>query len=174
MAELAPDEKRCPSCAEAVKAAALRCRFCGYDFERARVPAPAPQNVRQPSGCGVAVGAVLGLMLLVFIASSIFGGGKDTAPRGSTAPTETPMAQAPLTPEVRKQCAALMKQGADGGLIRKVDRGTNRLYVDEPTWREIGPDARGAVWWRDLETEMEFNEGSLMYAWMIVERVDAD
>ena len=45
---------------------------------------------------------------------------------------------------------------------------------EQRRWRYLGPDARGAVWWRDLETKMEFSEASLMYAWSIVERVDAD
>ncbi|QRJ65707.1 hypothetical protein IWH25_10495 [Azospira restricta] len=35
-------------------------------------------------------------------------------------------------------------------------------------WRCLGADARGAVWWRDLENGQEFNEDSLMYAWRIV------
>lgn len=29
----AKDEKTCPQCAESVKAAAVKCRFCGYEFE---------------------------------------------------------------------------------------------------------------------------------------------
>jgi hypothetical protein len=45
---------------------------------------------------------------------------------------------------------------------------------EQRRWHCLGPDARGAVWWRDLETKMEFSEGSVMYAWSIVERVDAD
>jgi hypothetical protein len=45
---------------------------------------------------------------------------------------------------------------------------------EQRRWHCLGPDARGAFWWRDLETKMEFSEGSLMYAWAIVERVDAD
>lgn len=45
---------------------------------------------------------------------------------------------------------------------------------EQRRWRYLGPDARGTVWWRDLETKMEFSEGSVMYAWSIVERVDAD
>ena len=45
---------------------------------------------------------------------------------------------------------------------------------EQRRWHCLGPDARAAVWWRDLETKMEFSEGSVMYAWSIVERVDAD
>jgi len=41
-------------------------------------------------------------------------------------------------------------------------------------WHYLGPDARGAIWWRDLETGREFSESSLMYAWSIVERLPAD
>lgn len=41
---------------------------------------------------------------------------------------------------------------------------------EQRRWRYLGPDARGAVWWRDLETQMEFSESSVMYAWSIVER----
>lgn len=35
-------------------------------------------------------------------------------------------------------------------------------------WRCLGDDARGQPCWRDLESGMEFNEGSLMYAWRLV------
>ncbi len=34
-------------------------------------------------------------------------------------------------------------------------------------WRYLGPDASEQVWWRDMETGLEFNESSLMYAWQI-------
>lgn len=42
---------------------------------------------------------------------------------------------------------------------------------EQRRWRYLGPDVHGAVWWRDLETQMEFSESSVMYAWSIVERV---
>lgn len=45
---------------------------------------------------------------------------------------------------------------------------------EQRRWRYLGQDARGSVWWRDLETALEFNEGSLMYAWSIIERLGAD
>lgn len=39
-------------------------------------------------------------------------------------------------------------------------------------WRCLGADARSLTWWRDLESGQEFNEGSLMYAWQIVQAAD--
>lgn len=37
-------------------------------------------------------------------------------------------------------------------------------------WRYLGPDARSQIWWRDVESGLEFSESSLMYAWQIVSR----
>ncbi len=37
-------------------------------------------------------------------------------------------------------------------------------------WRYPGPDARSQIWWRDVESGLEFSESSLMYAWQIVSR----
>lgn len=34
-------------------------------------------------------------------------------------------------------------------------------------WRFEGADARGLVWWRDVDTGLSFSEASLMYAWQI-------
>jgi len=43
---------------------------------------------------------------------------------------------------------------------------------EQRRWRYLGQDKKGSAWWRDLETSLEFNEGSLMYAWQIVERLE--
>lgn len=34
-------------------------------------------------------------------------------------------------------------------------------------WKYLGPDSRTQVWWLDMETNQEFSESSLMYAWRI-------
>jgi hypothetical protein len=43
---------------------------------------------------------------------------------------------------------------------------------EQRRWHYLEADARGAVWWRDLETKVEFSENSVMYAWAIVQRLE--
>lgn len=68
---LGADEKICPMCAETVKSAAVRCRFCNYDFTgRSQIIAAAPTKDDRP---GIAVGWVLaglGAFLLISYCSS--------------------------------------------------------------------------------------------------------
>jgi hypothetical protein len=60
----------------------------------------------------------------------------------------------------------MIKPEADATYVIKLCSGEQRR------WRFLGQDRQGAAWWRDLETSLEFNEGSLMYAWQIVERLE--
>ena len=39
---------------------------------------------------------------------------------------------------------------------------------EERRWRYEGSDARGAVWWRDVETGASFSESSLLYVWEVL------
>lgn len=39
-------------------------------------------------------------------------------------------------------------------------------------WQYLGTDARSLVWWRDLDSRLEFNESSLMYAWRILDEIE--
>jgi len=39
-------------------------------------------------------------------------------------------------------------------------------------WRYLGPDSRAMIWWKDMDSGREFNEGSLMYAWWIIAAKD--
>lgn len=40
---------------------------------------------------------------------------------------------------------------------------------DTRTWEFVGVDSRSLEWWRDCETDKEFSDASLMYAWWIIE-----
>jgi len=52
----------------------------------------------------------------------------------------------------------------DANYVIELCSGEQRL------WRYRGPDGRGAICWQDVETEREFTETSLMYAWKIIAR----
>lgn len=49
MSTLAPDEKVCPFCAETIKAAAVKCRFCQSDLPTEAVVEPVPDPATAPA-----------------------------------------------------------------------------------------------------------------------------
>jgi hypothetical protein len=77
--------KACPDCTESVQGGARVCRYCGYRFDTAGNPTPAPQNNLQRKGeslqqtgdalsklgCSIMIVVVLGFFLVLIIASLI-------------------------------------------------------------------------------------------------------
>ena len=47
-----------------------------------------------------------------------------------------------LTPEEKEMCRSFMSEAQSVGVIKKVEQRLMRLTVDEPMWREMGPDGR--------------------------------
>jgi len=83
-----PTTKRCPACAEEIKAAATICRFCGYDFALGKIPdskaiAPsAPNAAGKPKstvsdgvriGCGMFIILPLLILLGFIVLAVVFG-----------------------------------------------------------------------------------------------------
>lgn len=79
MSSLEPDEKVCPFCAEVIKAAAVKCRFCQSDLpaqapakqkrkpksEKEPVPEKEPKREKDPRSAPVASGRRLTVLLVV-------------------------------------------------------------------------------------------------------------
>lgn len=94
------DEVACPSCAEKIKRAAVRCRFCGHEVglqvATQEVHAPEGASAEMMDGAASApqsshwrgiVGAVAAFVVVAFIVSSFSGNNRETsAPPTTTAP----------------------------------------------------------------------------------------
>lgn len=89
------DEKKCPNCAETVKAEAKVCRHCGYNFETGRAPGAAAPPVAPKKKSGLMKGGLgcLGLVVLIIVLTVIFGGhGAKNGGQSSSASAPPPKA----------------------------------------------------------------------------------
>ncbi|MFN3944615.1 MAG: OB-fold protein [Allosphingosinicella sp.] len=84
------DEKKCPRCAETVKAEAKVCRHCGYDFVTGQGPGTTAHPIPPEKSSTVKKGALgcLAIVVILVILGMIVGGGEQGAGGGSSASNE--------------------------------------------------------------------------------------
>lgn len=89
----ASEEKTCPRCAETVKAAAIICKHCGYEFDTSLRSEPKP-GAKKPNPAALGCVSLIGLAVMLFVVGGI---GSKTASNialqgsGSTSPSPPPL-----------------------------------------------------------------------------------
>ncbi|MFN4095548.1 MAG: Ltp family lipoprotein [Sphingomonas sp.] len=94
------DEKKCPQCAETVKAEAKVCRFCGHSFENNASSSPGGSPLPDKGkawgkGCLIA----LGILVALGIVGSLVGPGEQTAPSSNRVASDNRVKSAAEDPE---------------------------------------------------------------------------
>jgi len=86
---LEADEKKCPQCAETVKAEAKVCRFCGHSFEVDASSNPGGSLAsKKAKGRGKGCLIALTIVIVLGIIGSLVGSGDQTAPSSNTVSSE--------------------------------------------------------------------------------------
>lgn len=131
---------------------------------------------RGDSGC-LTVVAAIGLLFILF---AFFSGMGQNKPDEGTASAPAALVSAPLDAATLAGCADLLKQGEKLRVIRKTDQAAKRLYVDEPAWRELGPDARRGIagaalchWFGIKIGESDFDRAVMVVSWQTGERLSS-
>jgi tRNA_anti-like/Uncharacterised protein family UPF0547 len=94
------DEKSCPKCAETVKAGAVICKHCGYNFQTQASPENAAEYAKKKDGQkGKGCLIVLGVVVALGVLGSLMGGGTGGK---ATAPEQAAQAEQPLVVTARE------------------------------------------------------------------------
>ncbi|CAM8673046.1 zinc ribbon domain-containing protein [Sphingobium sp.] len=122
---MSDDEKACLRCAEIVKAAAVVCRHCGYNFQTGSGPDVKVGPVPPKGGIGKKIGiGCLGVIGVLFV-FGVIGGIVGSKNEGGNSGTVS----APATPAKAVTSVALAKAYEDNEAAAQKEYGDQRLEV---------------------------------------------